>query len=106
MRTALVRPTDPATAQAAADQARRSTAQDRVLALLHEHGPMTHDQIIAAHQRRVLTERWPRSSSSRLRTATHELVDAGLVEAVTSEAGRSALGHPAAYWRALTVQGA
>lgn len=103
----IARRTDLATSHAAGTAAANKnglTSRDRVLQILVEHGPLTHDQIIGKHQRSELLEGWSLLSVERLRSATKELVRAGLVEPVPGEYGRSSKGNRAQIWRATSVQ--
>lgn len=101
--TLSARSTDPDTSQAAAEQAlkRAPIIRDVVLELVREHGPLTHDQLIAEYNTRVVMDPdTPRASESGIRTRLSELKRSGLV-AQAEEEGKSAFGNRAKQWVAV-----
>lgn len=69
----------------------------RVLAIITEHGAMTHEQ---AHKL-YMSAGYPPKSRQRINTVVSELRDAGLVEQ-SPVWGQSALGNRSARWQAVT----
>jgi hypothetical protein len=101
------RNTDPDTSHEAAAKAvrRRPRVRDAVYLILSEQGPLTHDDLINAYRRNMLTvQGWPPASESSIRTRCSELVEDGLV-VVADEGASSRLGNRARLWRAVPVQG-
>lgn len=90
------RMSDPATSHAAVPPLSKVwQVQQRVLSILTDHGPLTHDHIrrhyIARHGM------GPGSSAASVRTRTSELHDLGGVRAVDRE-GRTPSGRSATRW--------
>lgn len=76
------RRTDPVTSHEAADstQSKAAASRDFVLYLLRDLGPMAdHELVDAADLLNARLPETPRFSPSRLRTARHELTEAGKV---------------------------
>ena len=88
--------TDPPTSHAAASTVPKVwLIQTRIIQILEQHGPCTHEEIrdryLHAHGR------GPGSSGTSIRTRTSELVKAGTVRAV-DRAGVTRSGYPATRW--------
>lgn len=72
-----------------------------VLELVKEHGPLTHDELIAAYNLKVVAEpSTPRSSESGIRTRLKELQHQSLIVA-DDELGHSKFGNSAKRWVAV-----
>lgn len=98
-----VRDGDPETSYAAALKAAVGASKVRpvVLDLVRELGPLTHDELIHAYnRRRVMTPDTPPASESGIRTRLKELTRAGFVEA-DSELGISNFNNAAKRWIAV-----
>jgi hypothetical protein len=94
---------DPITSFAAGVRAIMGASKVRpvVLELVTDHGPMTHDDVIAAyHTKVVLDPDTPRSSDSGIRTRLSELTRFGLVEAA-EDLSKSNYGNAAKQWVAV-----
>lgn len=101
--TLPVRPGHPDTShEAAATAAERAPViRDVVLRLMQEHGPMTHDEVIAEYRSLLLAEPdTPRASDSGIRTRLSELVRRGLVTSDETK-GFSNFGNSATRWVAV-----
>lgn len=105
--TLPVRNDDPETSYAAAVRAAvraavgASKVRPVVLALVREHGPLTHDELIGQYHRLLIIEPdTPRASESCIRTRRKELVRAGLI-AQDPEEGISLFGNRAKRWIAV-----
>lgn len=102
--TLPVRSDDPETSHAAAARAAvgaSKAARPVVLALVREHGPLTHDELICQYHRLLIIEpHTPRASESGIRTRLKELVRAGLI-AQDPEEGISLFGNRAKRWIAV-----
>lgn len=79
LQAGLARTTDPHTSHTATRAAQRSTAKEDVRRILSEHGPLHDRGIEAIHDEYVRRGYMAAKSGQRLRTARHELVQAGLV---------------------------
>ncbi|MFT4124429.1 MAG: hypothetical protein QM635_11430 [Microbacteriaceae bacterium] len=71
-----VRATDPLTSHAARDGVDPAASRDFVIAVLQKHGPLADFEIVEFARRHGVP-----FADSRIRTARHELVEAGVVEA-------------------------
>jgi hypothetical protein len=92
--TYRARCTDPETSHHAQDTIYGvSELQADILHLIRLYGPMTDEAILAAHDRHGMVSRTP----ERVRTARHELVDAGTLED-TGGRGLTLRGHRAVVW--------
>lgn len=94
---------DPITSFAAGFRAVLGASKVRpvVLDILTQHGPMTHDELIAAYNTRVVLDPdTPRSSESGIRTRLSELRRFGLVEAM-EDLSKSNFGNAAQLWVAV-----
>lgn len=102
----IARRTDPATSHAAAASVapKAPRVRERVLEILHEHGPLTLDALIGKHRSAEVFKGWPPASDSSIRTRCSELVRDGLAEPVSDDVGQSSMGHPARLFRAAIVQ--
>lgn len=99
--TLPARSSDPDTSYAAAVKAALGASRVRpvVLAIVRDHGPLTHDEIIRAYHNKVVMEpETPRSSESGIRTRLKELAHEGLV-AVDDDV--SNFGNAAKKWIAV-----
>lgn len=105
-RRARARVGDPYTSQVAAAVATRNlpTVRAAVYAILETAGePMTHDQIIAAYGRQVMSGRAKRTTDSSIRSRCNELEKDELVVVMPGPVGRSRYGNPARLYAAATV---
>lgn len=101
--TLPVRTGDPSTSYEAALKAAMGASHVRpvVLELVKEHGPVTHDELIAAYNMKVVVEPGtPRSSESGIRTRLKELQHQGFVT-TDDELGHSKFGNSAKRWIAV-----
>lgn len=101
--TLPVRTGDPSTSYEAALKAAMGSSRVRpvVLDLVKEYGPLTHDELIAAYNMKVVVEPGtPRSSESGIRTRLKELQHQGFV-APDDELGHSKFGNSAKRWVAV-----
>jgi len=88
------RVSDPETSHMAQDTIRGvSELQADILHLIDLYGPLTDEQILAAHDRHGMVSRTP----ERVRTARHELVTLGRLED-TGRRGRTSRGHATIMW--------
>lgn len=87
---------DPPTSHAAAPPISKvRLIQQRILAILEQHGPITHEEIRDWY---LLAHGYGRGSSpTSIRTRTNELWRAGGVRAVDRD-GTTAAGYPATRW--------
>lgn len=99
------RTADPITSHLAEVKAARTaaTVRERVLLLIRDHGPVTHDRLVRLHQRHHVDDDWPPATASSIRTRCSELVRDGLVERVPDALGQSDARHAATLWRARIV---
>ena len=98
-----VRASDPGTSWAAAMKAVLASSKIRpvVLEVITEHGPLTHDELIAAyHHRVVMDPDTRRASESAIRTRLKELVRDGVV-VEAADKGLSNFGNAAKRWVAV-----
>lgn len=98
-----VRSTDPDTSREAASIAmgRAGTIRPIVLALVREHGPLTHDELIGQYHRLMIIDpKTPKASESGLRTRLSELVRRGLIREDATR-GKSLFGNTAKRWVAV-----
>ncbi|WP_026820019.1 hypothetical protein [Arthrobacter castelli] len=105
--TLPVRADDPDISYEAAEKAAFGASKIRpiVLALVREHGPLTHDEFIGQYNRLVIMETdTARASDSGVRTRLHELVRAGLI-IQDPEKGKSKFGNNAKRWIAVDGSG-
>ncbi|MFF1880235.1 hypothetical protein ACFVVC_02035 [Pseudarthrobacter sp. NPDC058196] len=97
--TLPVRSSDPETSYAALGASR---IRPIVLDIVREKGPLTHDELIAAYDDRVVTSlgEVPRASDSGVRTRLKELAHQGLVTAADAD-GFPTYGNAAKRWIAV-----
>ncbi|GMA33526.1 hypothetical protein [Litorihabitans aurantiacus] len=101
MNTALARNSDPTTSHLAGDKVDVTTHRGQVLAILTQGGALTHEELVAAHQRRQREHGWKPASPQSIRSRCSELERAGEVERVADRLGRSSMGNAAHYWKAV-----
>lgn len=94
------RRTDPEESHLAADTSNLAESQDAVLEALAT-GPRTDGDIVRHHYDMSLFFGGPKFSDSRLRTARHELVEAGLVEN-SGIPGSTPSGRKCATWQKVS----
>lgn len=74
MTTTLARATDPTTShQAVPPRERRELQKRAILALLHEHGPMTDHELTWRYERERLRRGWPATQRDSVRKRRAEL---------------------------------
>lgn len=102
----LARTTDPETSHEAARLPRKvDLIRLGILDVLSDGKARTLDQIVGEYTRRARSHGYPPAGASSIRTRTSELRKDERVERVEGHrTGRSNLGNPAGFYRALDVQ--
>jgi len=98
---APTRRTDPWTSYVAARGVDVGGQRLRVFAILVESGPLTDEELVREHHRRMIDRGWPRASASGLRSRRHELTVDGYVEPVEDSTARTTLGGRTLRWRVV-----
>jgi hypothetical protein len=98
-RHAPTRRGDPWTSYLAAGGVDVATQRVRVFVILNELGPLTDEEMVAEHDRRVRTLGWRTASASGLRSRRAELTHDGFVQPVEDPNARTVLGGVTLRWQ-------